>query len=100
MYMYIHMCRSMCLKDQLSEVLPALLQITHGLEECNLLEIMRISPAVWQPVFDVGNSFEVTAEDFLCEVDAQYSTSQIKKIKEVDTFKFFCDAIEHLDDGM
>ena len=51
-------CRAICLKDQMTEFLPALLHIVNGLEECGLLEVIRRSPDIWQPVFGVGNSFQ------------------------------------------
>lgn len=66
----------------MSEFLPALLQIAHGMEGCGLLEVVRRFPDIWQPVFGVGNSFQVTAEEFLENLDAEYSFSQIKKNAE------------------
>ena len=89
--------RSICLKDQMSEFLPALLQITHGIEGCGLLEVIRRSPDIWQAVF--GHSFEITAAEFLEQLHTEYSFSQIKNA-DVDTFKFFCGAIENLDGGI
>ena len=87
------------MKDQLSPYLPALLQITHGLDGCGLLEIIRRSPEVWQHVFTAGNVFKITADDFLCQLVVEYSASQIKKLAEMDTYKFFCDVIELMDTG-
>ena len=92
-------CRAICIKDQLSEFLPALLQIAHGLEGCGLLEVIRRAPNIWQPVFGNGNSFQITADEFLEQLDAEYSDSQIKKNAEIDTFKFFCDTIQNIDGG-
>ena len=92
--------RAICIKDQLSVFLPALIQITHGLEGCGLLETVRRAPNVWQPVFGHGNSFQITAEEFLDQLCVEYSDSQIKKNVEIDTFKFFCVAIELTDGGL
>ena len=92
-------CRAICIKDQLNTILPALLQITHGLECCGLLDVIRRTPEIWQPVFGKSDSFQITAEEFLEQLDAEYSDSQIKKNAEIDTFKFFCDAIEIIDGG-
>lgn len=89
----------MCIKDQLSAYLPALLQITHGLETCGLLETVRKYPDVWQPVFETGNIFAISATEFLDNLNAQYSSSQIQKHAEIDCFKFFCDVIESMDAG-
>ena len=92
-------CRSMCIKDQLSCYLPALLQITYGLEGCGLMGTIRRYPEIWRPVFESGNIFTITAEEFLENLNADYSESQISKLTEVDCFKFFCDVIESMDTG-
>lgn len=98
-YLYTIICRSICVKDQLSGFLPALLQILHGIEATGLIDVIKKSPEIWQPVFGIGNSFEITASEFLDELVVIYSDSQRKKMAEVDTFKYFCDTIESISEG-
>jgi hypothetical protein len=94
-----YFCRSICVKDQLSDFLPALLQIMHGIEATGLTDVIKKSPEIWQPVFGIGNSFEITTSEFLDQLVALYSESQRKKMAEIDTFKYFCDAIESISEG-
>ena len=89
----------MCIKDQLSAYLPALLQIAHGLETCGLLETVKKYPDVWQPVFEAGNIFAIGATEFLDNLKAHNSSSQIQNLPETDCFKFFCDVVESIDRG-
>jgi hypothetical protein len=49
--------------------------------------------------FGIGNSFEITTSEFLDQLVALYSESQRKKMAEIDTFKYFCDAIESISEG-
>ena len=65
-------CRSICVKDQLSDFLPALLQIMNGIEATGLIEVIKKSPEIWQPVFGTNKSF-------LDEVVAIYSDSPRKQ---------------------
>ncbi|KAJ7354872.1 hypothetical protein OS493_029427 [Desmophyllum pertusum] len=91
--------RSICVKDQLSVWLPQLMQLEEGLNVCGLLNAIQQYPDVWKPVFQAGELFQVSAEKFLDEAEVQYSSSQFKKEKEMDTYKAFCDAIQMLEDG-
>ena len=89
------------MKDQLTDYLPALLQIKGGLDVCGLMNTIKSHPDVWRPVFECGTIlFKITADEFLDSLDVQYSTSQMRKQEEVDTFKFFSDVIEKLDTGL
>ena len=54
----------------MSEFLTALIRIIHGLEGCGLLEMIRRAPTIWQPVFGKDYSFQMTADEFLEQLDA------------------------------
>ena len=55
---------------------------------------------VWKPIFSLtGYKSQFTADEFLDEVVAEFSESQIRKSKEVDVFKYFCDFIITLNDS-
>ena len=65
--------RSLCVKDQLNEYLPALFQIIHGIEATGLLDVIRKSPEVWNPVFESGNYFKISPDEFLDQLVPHYS---------------------------
>ena len=92
-------CRSLCIKDQLEEHLPQLLQIESGLAKCDLLTHIRNNPKVWQPVFETGNMFKVSSGEILDDSVVEFSESQILKEFEIDTHKYFSDALESMDHG-
>ena len=71
----------------------------NGIEATGLMDVVKKSPEIWQLVFGISNSFEITASEFLDELVALYSDSQRKKTAEIDTFKYFCDAIEIISEG-
>lgn len=75
------------------------MQLEEGLNVCGLLNAIQQYPDVWKPVFQAGELFQVSAAKFLDEAEVQYSSSQFKKEKEMDTYKAFCDAIQMLEDG-
>jgi hypothetical protein len=87
------------MKVQLFKYLPALLQIQNGLQVCGLLKTIRENPVIWESVFKPTTVFTITADEFIDSLDVQYSTSQVKKSVEIDTFKFFCDVVENIDAG-
>lgn len=71
----------------------------HGIETTGLMDVIKKSPKIWEPVFGIGNSFEITASEFLDQLVPLYSESQRKKMAEIDTHKYFCDTIESLSEG-
>ena len=91
--------RSICIKDQVSDCLAQLQQLQEGLNSCNILDVVRNQPQVWEPVFVASNIFKISADEFLDQLEPQYSNSQAMKSKEVDTFKFFNDVIEKFEVG-
>lgn len=60
------------MKYQLSLHLPSLLQIQCGLNTCGLLDAIKRKPDVWEPVFNRGNCFDITVDEFLDELEARY----------------------------
>ena len=91
--------RSICWKDQLEKYLSSLLKNQKSLNVHGLVEAMRRKPDVWETVFKCGMGFYITADEFLDQLEVQYSPIQMQKEMEVDTFKFFCDVVEKLELG-
>ena len=91
--------RSLCIKDQLEDCLPHLLQIESGLNECGLIQHIRSKPHIRQLVFQSGNTFKLTAEEILDQSSPEFSESQLLKSLEVDTYKYFCDVMEAVENG-
>ncbi len=87
------------MKDQLGMYLPQVLQIESGLAQCNLLTPIRSNQKIWQPVFESGNIFKLSAEEILDQSIVEFSESQLKKEAESDTYKYFCDVLEAIDNG-
>lgn len=80
--------------------MPQLLQLEEELTCCNLLTAVKKLPKIWKPFFVPGNTFHLSADEFLDQVMADYNISQSTRSKEVDTFKYFCDVIMKFDVGM
>ena len=89
----------MCVKDQLEDYLPQILQIQSGLKECGLTKYLKNEPEIWRPLFESGNMFMVSAGEILDQINVDFSMSQLAKDKEIDTFKFFSDVLECIDAG-
>ena len=79
--------------------LPQVLQIESGLARCDLLTPIRNNPKIWQPVFESGNVFRLSADEILDQSIVEFSESQIKKEAESNTYKYFCDVLEAIDNG-
>ena len=52
---------------------------------------------MWEPVFVVGVGVPVTATMLLDEMHVEYSSSQLKREKEADTFTYFSDFLHGLE---
>lgn len=88
---------SICIKQQLGDVLPQLVQLEEGLAACNMLSAMKSSPALWEPVFVSGVAGPpVDANLLLSQVEAVHHDSQMKREKETDAYMFFCDFVHRL----
>lgn len=97
---YIFFARSLCVKDQIGAYLPQIMQLESGLIACGLMAHMKNSPELWRSLFDSGNTmFQVSAEELLDDMTINYSTSQLLKEKEVDTYKSFSDVLEAIGAG-
>ena len=90
----------MCIKDQLSLFMPQLMQLEDGLTTCSILSSARKYPQIWKPtgiLCQTAHKNQLTPDEFLDQVVANFSSSQIHKQKEIDVFKYFCDFIMALD---
>jgi hypothetical protein len=77
--------------------MPQLMQLEEGLTCCNLLSSVRNNPKVLEPILSQnGCNNQYTSDEFLDQVTAEFSSSQIRKNKEIDVYKYFCDFIVDL----
>ncbi|XP_046844789.1 putative nuclease HARBI1 [Xenia sp. Carnegie-2017] len=86
-------------EDQLGKILPQLLQIEQGLVNCGILKYIKLNPDLWRVLFVCGNIFQVSADYILDQIQVDFSSSQLEKEKEFDTFKYFADVLEAIDSG-
>ena len=77
--------------------MPQLMQLQSGLDSCGVLTSICTYPDLWKPLFIPSINSKMQAEDFLEEINVHYSASQLKKEKEIDIFKFFCDVVQSYD---
>ena len=97
--LHLNTSRSICIKDQLSQYLPQLVQIESALCECGILHHMRRDRELWKPVVANGNCFTIAADEFLDQIIVNFSESQLCRDAEFNTYKFFSDVIESIDNG-
>jgi hypothetical protein len=92
--------RSLCIKDQIGDVLAELMEIKNGLEACGISsDTIRKRAELWQIMFKSGSFFSLPAEEFLDELIVVFSESQIRKNAEIDVYKYFCDAMLSIENG-
>ena len=60
---------------------------------------MRRDKELWKPVFANGNCFTITAGEFLDQIIVNFNESQLRRDAEFNTYKFFSDVIESMDNG-
>lgn len=60
---------------------------------------MRRDKELWKPVFANGNCFTIAADEFLDQIIVNFSESQLRRDAEFNTYKFFSDVIESMDNG-
>lgn len=60
---------------------------------------MRRDIELWKPVFVNVNCFTIAADEFLDQITVNFSESQLRRDAEFDTYKFFSDVIETIDNG-
>ena len=83
----------------MNDFLPQLMQLEEGLSSCQLLQSIQKFPDVWRPLFQPSDIFEITADKFLDDAVVAYSTSQLLKEIEENTYKICCDVILLLEEG-
>ena len=71
--------RSICVQQQVSHMLPQLVQLKEGLASCKLLYSVQKYPQIWEPVFVPHDGAEVTGSTVLSEIEPIYSESQVKR---------------------
>lgn len=92
--------RSICVKDQLSTIMPQIMQLEEGLSSCNVLSSARKHSKIWEPIFlQSGYNNQFTPDEFLDQVIAEFSSSQIDKNKEINVYKYFCDFVMGLNNS-
>ena len=77
--------------------MPQILQLQSGLAACNVLCSIQKWPELWKALFVAGETKVLKPTEFLTEINVEYSQSQVKREKEIDVFKLFCDVIQSLD---
>ncbi len=76
------------------------MEIKKGLEACGIsTDAITKGAELWQIMFKSGGFFSLSAEEFLDELIAVFSDSQIRKNAEIDVYKYFCDAMISIDTG-
>ena len=81
--------------------MPQLMQLQDGLSSCGLITSAREHPHLWEKAFNLSKrcSPDVTVEDFMDQLVATFSMSQMQKEKEIDVYKIFCDFLLAIDQG-
>ena len=83
--------------------MPQLMQL-QGLSSCGILESIKKCPNLWKVAFVRGKfcSKAKSPDQFLDDLEVKHSQSQLRKEKEIDVFKYFCEFIQSLesDEGM
>ena len=72
------------------------------LSSCGILESIKKCPNLWKEAFVRGSSKAKSPDEFLDDLEVKHSQSQLRKEKEIDVFKYFCEFIQSLesDEGM
>lgn len=69
--------------------MPQLIKLQQGLDSCGILESARKHPKPWEPVFKDIPGSQVKTEEFLKNLIATFSESQLLKDKEIAVHKHF-----------
>eukprot|EP00112_Aurelia_sp_Birch-Aquarium-sp1_P020140 Seg5121.1 transcript_id=Seg5121.1/GoldUCD/mRNA.D3Y31 product="hypothetical protein" protein_id=Seg5121.1/GoldUCD/D3Y31 len=88
--------RSICVQQQVSHMLPQLVQLKEGLSSWRLLYSVQKYPKIWEPVFVSSNRTEVTGSTVLGEIEPIYNESQVKRQKETDVYYQFSEFVHTL----
>ena len=76
------------------------MQLQEGLSSCGLITSVQEKPHLWENVFSFSKrSDDLTAEELMDQLVANFSISQVQKEKEIDVYKFFCDFLQAIDQG-
>ena len=91
--------RSLFYKTHVTPVCTSLHQFAEGLKLFGVLDAIKESPDIMRTLFTMSGSvvFAWKVEDFLSQIDVVYSPHGSNLyMKEVDTYKYFCDVVEQL----
>jgi hypothetical protein len=71
-------------------------------KDCGILESIKKCPDLWKLAFVCGSSKAKSPDEFLDDLEVKHSQSQLRKEKEIDVFKYFCEVIQsrESDEGM
>jgi hypothetical protein len=61
------------------------------------LESIKKCPNLWKVAFVRGSSKAKSPDEFLDDLKVKHSQSQLRKEKEIDVFKYFCEFIQLLE---
>ena len=86
-------CRSICVNELLAPRIPVLKDLEEGLQHFNLLCCIKNHPQLFKQIFTPSSIYDVTPQMFIDSLDVIYSTQQMLKEKEEDTFKYFTDFV-------
>ena len=76
--------RSLCIKDQIGDVLAELMEIRNGLEATGISsDTIKKRGELWQIMLKSGSFFSLSAEEFLDELIAVFSELQIRKTRKL-----------------
>lgn len=84
------------MQQQVSDMLPQLVQLKEGLSSCKLLYSVQKYPKIWEPVFVASEGAEVTGSSVLDEIEPIYSESQLNRHKETDVYYQFSEFVHDL----
>ena len=74
---------SICIKDQLGNILPQLSHLEEGLQTCGLLASIRAYPKLWEPVFVIGKGHQVTDNSLIDSFELYTVRVKLNNMKEI-----------------
>ena len=95
----LHFCRSICVQQQVGDILPQLVQLREGLSTCKLIDHIKLHPKLWESVFLPGIETDVSGSMLIEQLEPKYDERQLKRQIETDVFFHFCEFIHSLQCG-
>lgn len=95
----LYYCRSICVQQQVGDILPQLVQLREGLSTCTLLDHIKLHPKLWESVFLPDIETDVSGSMLLEQLEPKYNASQLKRNIVTDVFFHFCEFVHSLQCG-